>query len=146
MPRKYYNQEAPTSRDIKNKERIGTNNDNTDSTYETAGAQTKKNCNKGNALERSIEKLALWRVGAVKSLPVHHHSVGYNLLLYEETQSNRVSDFRDFVCSLFPKAIFSYFYFTPVLLSRNLALSSLWISKHQNATNRKKTGRKVGSC
>ena len=24
---------------------------------------------------------------------------------YEETQSNRVSDFRDFVCSLFPKAI-----------------------------------------
>ena len=24
---------------------------------------------------------------------------------YVETQSNRVSDFRDFVCSLFPKAI-----------------------------------------
>ena len=24
---------------------------------------------------------------------------------YEATQSNRVSDFRDFVCSLFPKAI-----------------------------------------
>ena len=24
---------------------------------------------------------------------------------YEETESNRVSDFRDFVCSLFPKAI-----------------------------------------
>ena len=29
---------------------------------------------------------------------------------YEETQSNRVTDFRDFVCSLFPKAIFFYFY------------------------------------
>ena len=29
----------------------------------------------------------------------------------EETQSNRVSDFRDFVCSLFPKAILFYFYF-----------------------------------
>ena len=28
----------------------------------------------------------------------------------EETQSNRVSDFRDFVCSLFPKAILSDFY------------------------------------
>ena len=28
----------------------------------------------------------------------------YNVA-YEETQSNRVSDFRDFVCSLFPKAI-----------------------------------------
>ena len=29
---------------------------------------------------------------------------------YEETQSNRVSDFRDFVCSLFPKAILCDFY------------------------------------
>ena len=29
---------------------------------------------------------------------------------YEETQWNRVSDFRDFVCSLFPKAIFFYFF------------------------------------
>ena len=28
---------------------------------------------------------------------------------YEETQSNRVTDFRDFVCSLFPKAIIFYF-------------------------------------
>ena len=33
----------------------------------------------------------------------------YNVA-YEETQSNRFSDFRDFVCSLFPKAIF-FFYF-----------------------------------
>ena len=31
---------------------------------------------------------------------------------YEETQSNRLSDFRDFVCSLFPKAILFYFYLT----------------------------------
>ena len=31
---------------------------------------------------------------------------------YEETQSNRVSDFRDFVCSLFPKAILFDFSFT----------------------------------
>ena len=31
---------------------------------------------------------------------------------YEETQSNRVSDFSDFVCSLFPKAILFDFYFT----------------------------------
>ena len=31
---------------------------------------------------------------------------------YEEAQSNRVSVFRDFVCSLFLKAIFFYFYFT----------------------------------
>ena len=30
----------------------------------------------------------------------------------EETQSNRVSDFRDFVYSLFPRAILFYFYFT----------------------------------
>ena len=31
---------------------------------------------------------------------------------YEETQSNRVSNFRDFVCSLFPKAILFDFYST----------------------------------
>ena len=31
---------------------------------------------------------------------------------YEETQSNRVSDFRDFVGSLFPKAILFDFYYT----------------------------------
>ena len=29
---------------------------------------------------------------------------------YEETRSNRASDFRDFVCYLFPKAILFYFY------------------------------------
>ena len=83
--------------------------------------------------------LVLCRVAAVKSFPVHHHSAGYILFLlgslsyfenriplkpalgsvcslanysdaYEETQSNRVSVFRDFVCSLFPKAILFYFY------------------------------------
>ena len=42
-------------------------------------------------------------LGAVCSLS--NYSVAY-----EETQSNRVSDFRDFVCSLFPKAILFYFY------------------------------------
>ena len=35
---------------------------------------------------------------------------------YEATQSNRVSDFRDFVCSLFPKAILFDFYLKPSLL------------------------------
>ena len=30
---------------------------------------------------------------------------------YEETQSNRVSDFHDFVCSLFPKTILFDFYY-----------------------------------
>ena len=30
---------------------------------------------------------------------------------YEETKSNRVTDFRDFVWSLFPKAILFDFYF-----------------------------------
>ena len=33
-------------------------------------------------------------------------------VVYEETQSNRASDFRDFVCSLFPKAILFYFCLT----------------------------------
>ena len=36
------------------------------------------------------------------------HSKQY---MYEETRSNRVSDFCDFVCSLFPKAILFDFYF-----------------------------------
>ena len=31
---------------------------------------------------------------------------------HEETKSNRLSNFCDFVCSLFPKVIFFYFYFT----------------------------------
>ena len=35
---------------------------------------------------------------------------------YEELQSNRDSDFRDFVFPLFPKAILFYFYFTPLQL------------------------------
>ena len=35
----------------------------------------------------------------------------YSVVAYEETQSNRVFDFRDFVCSLFPKANLSDFYF-----------------------------------
>ena len=78
----------------------------------------------------------LCRVVAVKSLPVHYHSAGSILfplgslnpswlrgggggrgvcvlanysVAYEETQSNRVSDFRDFVCSLFPKQSFLLF-------------------------------------
>ena len=45
-------------------------------------------------------KPALGEGGGVCSLA--NYSVAY-----EVTQSNRVSDFRDFVCSLFPKAIFS---------------------------------------
>ena len=34
-------------------------------------------------------------------------------IAYEETQLNRVSDFRDFVFTLFPKAILFDFYFIP---------------------------------
>ena len=38
---------------------------------------------------------------------------------YEETQSNRVSNFCDFMYILFPKAILFYFYF-PLLLEDRL--------------------------
>ena len=41
-------------------------------------------------------------LGSVSSLT--NYSVAY------ETQSNRVSDFRGFVCSLFPKAVLFDFY------------------------------------
>ena len=34
------------------------------------------------------------------------------VLAYEKTQSNQVSEFRNFVCSLFPKAVLFDFYFT----------------------------------
>ena len=37
-------------------------------------------------------------VGSLCSLAIYS-------VAYEETQSNRISDFRDFVCSLFSKAI-----------------------------------------
>ena len=43
-------------------------------------------------------------LGDVRSL------ANYICVAYEETQSNRVSDFRDFVCSLFPKANLFDFY------------------------------------
>ena len=39
------------------KERWETNKDNTDGTYETMDAQTKKNCNRKNALEWSVGDL-----------------------------------------------------------------------------------------
>ena len=77
----------------------------------------------------------LCHVASVKSLPVHHHCAGYILftlgslspsclfgillkpalggifslanysVAYEETQSSRVINVRDFVCSLLPKAV-----------------------------------------
>ena len=51
---------------------------------------------------------------------------------YEETQSNRVSDFRDFVCSLFPKAILFDFYFIQLylVLCRVAAVKSLPVHHH----------------
>ena len=45
----------------------------------------------------------IYRLGGVCSLA--NYSIAY-----EKTQSNRVSDFRDFVCSMFPKAILFDFY------------------------------------
>ena len=46
---------------------------------------------------------------------------------YEETQSNRVSDFRDFVCSLFPKVILFDFLLTykPVSILPSLMLTHI---------------------
>ena len=50
------------------------------------------------------------------------------------TQSNRVSDFHDCVCSLFPKAILFYFYFSEILYCFNIVTVSIdvlyvWTSK-----------------
>ena len=37
-------------------------------------------------------------------------SLANHSIAYEETPSNRVSDFPDFVCSLFPKAVIFYLF------------------------------------
>ena len=51
---------------------------------------------------------------------------------YKVTRSNRFSDFRDFVCSLFPKAILFYFYFIllQLVLCRVAAVKSLPVHHH----------------
>ena len=55
------------------------------------------------------------------------------IVAYEEIQSNRVSDF---VCSLFPKAILFYFYFTLLLvLCRVEAVKSLPVQHHSAGYN-----------
>ena len=46
---------------------------------------------------------------------------------YEKTQSNRASDFRDLLCSLFPKEILFYFYFSinhVIMLNTRVVLST----------------------
>ena len=51
-------------------ERLGTNKDNTNATYEATDAQIKKNCNRITALERSVGKLP--RGGAETFLPARN--------------------------------------------------------------------------
>ena len=45
-----------------------------------------------------------------------YSSLANYIVAHGETQSKRVSNFRDFVCSLFPNAILFDFYFTKVLV------------------------------
>ena len=54
------------------------------------------------------------------------------MFAYEETETNRVSDFRDFVCFLFTKPIIFYFYFTllQLVLCRVAAVKSLPVHHH----------------
>ena len=54
---------------------------------------------------------------------------------YNDAQSNRVSDFRDFVCSLFSNAIIFYFYFKLKLWSRRYSFWTcevrVWIANYE---------------
>ena len=51
-------------------------------------------------------------------------SLGNYSVAYEATQSNRVStNFRDFLCSLFPKAIFFFFFFSLLFSSGGFHLA-----------------------
>ena len=49
---------------------------------------------------------------------------------YEEIQSNRVSDFRDFVCSFFPKAIL--FTFITQCGQHSISTDLVWVMQLQN--------------
>ena len=42
--------------------------DNTNAMYETPDAQTKRNCIKGSALERSVETTWMWWTGVFKTV------------------------------------------------------------------------------
>ena len=44
------------------KERLGANNDGTNATYEITNAQRKKNCNRGTAMEQSVDKGKLMQI------------------------------------------------------------------------------------
>ena len=52
------------------------------------------------------------------------YSLANYSIAYEETLSNRVSDFRDFLCSLFPKAIIFLLFFLLSIFGRMLLLWS----------------------
>ena len=61
-------------------------------------------------------------------------SLANHSVAYEETQSNRFSDFRDFVCSLFPKAILFYFYFSGEI--RKISILFYWKQDSRAHLNR----------
>ena len=46
---------------------------------------------------------------------------------FQEIQSNRVLDFRDFVCSLFPKAILFGFYFASFFSCKTVSRAVRWL-------------------
>ena len=50
------NHETQPSRGTKREEEVRNKNDKTNATYETTDSWTKKKCNKGTALERSVKK------------------------------------------------------------------------------------------
>ena len=58
---------------------------------------------------------------------------------YEDTQSNRVSDFRDFVCSLFPKAILFDFYFKYMICDNSQGYTLMKQTSNGNISPSKKT-------
>ena len=64
---------------------LGTNNDKTNGTYETTDAQTKKNYNRGTALELPLRKL-LQGFTHAKKLALNSHAVpNYKYMLWLHT-------------------------------------------------------------
>ena len=76
IPRKYRKNEVQLPRHRK-KERRGTNNEITKATHETIDAQTKKNCSRGTALERSVGETTIFGPTELSKHSIRHRRMRF---------------------------------------------------------------------
>ena len=81
-------------------------------------------------MERSVEKENTWDLNLFDSSDaLCVYSLANYSVAFEETQSNRVSDFRDFVCSLFQKAFWLLLY---LIKKKQLQITEKKSNKQKN--------------